>query len=661
MPTPSHAFREEYERHENRDSLSISTSYKRFLDARKKNPSLIPERFFEDSNHLMRQRARVTLQIGDKGELALITVCRELTKYGLTEGGVRARLDRFWEKHPEERSFESLEALWLRLEMDGEAGIANPVRVDGVYFHNLAALARARNEEKSVSPRTASQRVAEIKLERGLATKEILDLTEQQFRDLMRPKDTRLPFGAFANALEIYVQEYGLQLIAGDADMPTPCDAKAAYASYENNRTEFSFLCKACVSKDPSVRPFQKAMSHWLRQGCPVCAEADRRKKRKLPAQEVRDRISQHPAGIEWVDDDTAYVNNTSKLTVRCRDAGHVFKRVAQEFFEEGKIKYCPLCFNGRLGETIAVATSNYLLGTGLQVEEVREVTPPHLRELKQKGNPLRHDGYFALEQPPIKIAIEHMGSQHFDPHHSFHVKSPYGKKESFESMQNRDMQKRMACERAGVFYIDLPDLVDRCFTLDAAARFVAEELVSRTQGVVLEIPGFETRQRELSDASFVKALVLNGSMSLPEVRLQKQLDEEDSPVEIADYDNLLRRFTLRCRNHPDQKPWSALATNAIGSAEYGRKGTRCPACKSDKRAKERRLTEEEIDTRAHESGFERAFEYGDYARNSQALAWRCLRDTTHIVEVSLLHLERGCRYCKKGNRSAREAGSSAL
>lgn len=650
MSSPSKMFELCFASHRDHTELSVQALNRRYLLKRQLDPALTPELFFSDRSNLERERASISFDIGGHGRMRLIDVCRALARPGLSAAGARYRLNAFLARHPNERSFSSIDALGLCLEREAEAnaGTLNPVLAGASWFRNLSALRDAHREVVQVSRRTLAERVAALKEARGLRTQDTLQLEPAELSKLLAREEVKHSFVAFAAALGTYLQEHRLQLVRSCAETShAEITFEEAYARYENNRTLFRFRCQVCAIEAAAASTFEKPLSHWHRQGCPRCGSKRARAERKLPASEVRRRIHEHPAGIDWVDHDDAYQTNASPLTVRCRDVGHEVTRRAEDFFSKGAFKQCPECSGGRLGETIAVVVVNFLLATGKPAREAREATPPHLRAIKAVGAPLRHDGYFELKAPAIKLAVEHMGDQHFYPGHVFHVKSPLGRDESFRRMLDRDEQKRVACRTTGVLYVALPDLASACSTVGEAARFVADQLRAQTCDVVRGIPGFESRVAQLDDAAFVRALIRGGALLPPEQRLQRQLDAEMSTVEILDYDPIAKRFQLRCCVHPREEPWFALATNAIGSKAGERSGTRCRRCKADKLARERKLSQSDLDDRARAFGFMRDFCYSKYERNSQRLPWRCISDPSHETVDTLSHLSRGCSTCR--------------
>jgi len=654
MPTPSQQFRREYEQLGNATELSVITLYKRFLRAKKHNEQLTYAQFFRGPQNLQAERKRVSLFIKDKGEMSFIDVCRELTAFSeLSVPGVRLRLNAYLDQDPDVRTFDSIKALWRVLDSREDFGQANPIQVDGRHFHNLKYLLDEYAGHIEIEGRTLAQRVADLKSLRGLKREEVLYLTKPEFAELIARNDPRLSYSDFKALLSEYIKKHDLVLVRSDVDQEA-ITAKQAYAMYENNRTPFYFRCRRCISTGLPAKPFSKSLDHWNRQGCPVCSRERCAEDRKLSANEVRRRIAAHPAGIDWLDDDT-YRGKASPLTVTCRKCGQGITRVAQEFFEYGSFLECPHCGVGRIGESLTVGVVNFLLNTGRPAGDMRELTPPHLRAWPSKS-PLRHDGYFELLDPAIKLAVEHMGAQHVDPNHNYHIMSQKGKEESFRELQERDEWKRNACHKAdggGVALVEVPDLVASCKTMLEAAQLVVQKLIETVGSLLFSIPGFRQRIEQLNQTLVYRLLSTSERLPL-EDRLQAQLDEEKSTVEIQSYDPISRFFTLSCKTHPGHS-WPCYANNAIRSKISGRGGTRCKHCAIESHAAKCRLTIEEVDAKAAEAGFRRAFDHEIYKSNAGRLTWECLKDPNHVVHDSLTHLlERGCSHCRTETRRRR-------
>lgn len=63
------------------------------------------------------------------------------------------------------------------------------------------------------------------------------------------------------------------------------------------------------------------------------------------------------------------------------------------------------------------------------------------------------------------------------------------------------------------------------------------------------------------------------------------------------------------------------------------------------------RLTQEEVAERARGFGFELVSPYANYASNETVLKWRCNGSPSHVVEMTLGHLRRGCPVCRQASR----------
>ena len=528
---------------------------------------------------------------------------------------------------------------------------SNPISVNGIYFHNLKYLKAAFSSKIEISGRMLAQRVADLKKSNSLNRDDTLKLLSVEFSSLIS-RAIAFPFADFETAVTQYVTEHDLQLVrGGQLDIALalePITAATAFVSYQNNRSPIYFRCLVCLSKGNETSLFSKPLGKWPTQGCPVCGDMRSIAKRRLQPDEVRARIAEHPAEIEWKSDRSTYVNNMSQLICACKRLGHEFKRPAQELFSYGSLVVCPICVPPRnLGESIAVGVSNFLLATGKHAAFARELTPSHLQAWTGKGQ-LRHDGYFELPELGCKIAIEHMGNQHFNANNPLHGMARGAKNVSFLKMQERDIWKKEACSKADICWVDIPDLYLDFKSLVDAAKSVATHLLEKTNFVVEKIPGFDARVRQLEDRRFVLSLVTECGMFPAMVKLQNQLDEEKSSVFIVDFEPMSNVFTLGCAKHAEWPTWTARAGNAIGSTATGRMGTRCRQCGAEKRGAKKRLTEQEIDSAVNKLGFKKRFSYEEYASNSTYLAWECLSDPEHIVHSSYGHLSRGCKYCRE-------------
>jgi hypothetical protein len=533
-------------------------------------------------------------------------------------------------------------------------GRVNPISVEGKYFHNLKFFREVYGCAIGIKSRTLTQRVANLKARWALQQSETLVLNREDFIALISLANVRLPFAVFEVALTRYISRHDLQLVRGGGrDDPASIDPitnKEAYEIYANNRTPIYFRCNVCISNGGKSDPFHKSLDHWDRQGCPDCGDQRSVDRRRLQPDEVRTRIASHAAGIDWVGEGSTYRDNKSPLSVICRSGGHEITRPAEDFFEYGSFMSCPDCTGGRLGESIALGVVNFLLNTGHPAGQARELTPPHLSGWNGRGY-LRHDGYFEVQKLGLKIAVEHMGDQHTNPDNPHHSMSKAGKVESFRQTKERDDWKRTACNAAQVSFVDVPDLVVNCTSLVNAANLVANALISKTNAKVLKVPGFEDRVCQLDNEKFVRGLIITSGRLPPENRLQKQLDEEKSPVSIVAFNPMTNFFTLTCRKHADQGQWQAKASNAIGSDYTDRKGTRCPKCGPETRGVKRRLTEIEIDAHAEKLGFKRKFSFESYKPNGATLTWECLKNPDHVIDDSLGHLQRGCKFCRNDEK----------
>jgi hypothetical protein len=257
----------------------------------------------------------------------------------------------------------------------------------------------------------------------------------------------------------------------------------------------------------------------------------------------------------------------------------------------------------------------------------------------------LRHDAFFdkAFTCLNVDLALEHQGDQHINLKNKYHYKKKDPQK-AFLLAQARDIYKRNAANRNGVVLVEVPDLAVHTTCRSDAVHLVIQ--VVRSKINVKQAQAFEARVERLKDDNFVKELIYRCTAECTrEAQLRSQLDKEGSPVEILDYDPLSGFFSLFCKKH--KVNWQANATNAIGSTDTGRSGTRCPECGELVRREKRRLTFEKLILVAAKKGFRPCFEKEAYVNNSNYLPWECLKCGAGINE-SWAHLstDRKCRSC---------------
>jgi len=532
-------------------------------------------------------------------------------------------------------------------------GRPNVVEVDGHRFHNLAALMREYKSVLSISDRQLFKRVQDMRTRHQLSKEDTLSLNAEQCAALFGRKGDSDHFQAFTSSLSAYVITHNLILVrGGDSNILTshePITPEEAYSKYEFNKTVLYFICKNCEAQGRAPTLFGKSRDLWRRQGCPVCSFDRLRKKQRLDPGVLRKRVEAHIARVQWIDEDDAYRNNRSILRLQCHANGHQFSISASTFLQ-GKFVACPDCSQAKIGESLSVAIMNFLLNTGRNAREVRELTPPHLA-----GTGLRHDGYFEIPDIGMKIAVEHNGPQHTDKNHWFHLLSPKGKDVSFKETIERDRIKDEACHTSSVVLVKLPDLVASCGRLKdgegfvAAARIVIAELESSSNRRVLMLPGYAARVDKLSDEKFVQDLLPTAFFDEPSKRLQDQFYTEGKKIRVRNYDPISGFFELECMI--DGEKWSAHRNNVLRSQSCTIPGTGCPICAVIARSSKRRLSLDVIMQRSLKLGFRPSFTEADYQNNSTVLDWQCLANPTHVVKMSFASLHRGCPKCRKETR----------
>lgn len=650
MPTPSKSFIATFENLPTPPNISLIRAYKKFSKARNLDRTLTLEAFLCDPANLVRQRASITLFILDQGPIAFIDVLKALSAQGGGKPpGWRRRLKIYLQEHPDVKTFDSISALLAILEAQPH-GPMNVINTEGRRFHNLVDFIQTYSSIITISERQLAKRVQTMRAQRLLSKANDLCLTAEECEALVSRWEDPNHFDDFKLALSSYLEVHNLILVrGGDTNDPAslePIPLEEAYARYESNKSVLYFHCRKCDDQGRERTFFGKSRDHWDRQGCPVCGLARRSEKRRRNPDELRKLISEHPAGVFWIDEDSAYRNNRSILRLQCLAKRHKFTVSASSILY-GDFVACPDCTRLRIGESLAVAIMNFLLDTGRPAREARELTPPHLA-----GSRLRHDGYFDVAAIGMKIAMEHNGPQHQNKNHWFHVISPKGKDVSYKETKERDEIKCIKCNLPDLVLIEITDLLATCRHMKKgkafieAARIVTAKLESATKGKVRELPGYAARVNQLSEENFVRSLLPDAFFREPIERLQEQLDAERQSIVIHGYDPITRHFELECLICGKRR--SPHVNNVLRSKSSGRTGTRCPTCAVMGRAANRRLPFETLKERALALRFRPLFVEADYQNNETVLYWECLADPTHVVTMSFNHLNRGCPICRK-------------
>jgi hypothetical protein len=376
----------------------------------------------------------------------------------------------------------------------------------------------------------------------------------------------------------------------------------------------------------------------------------------KTPWVDVKKRVEELHPDLVIVGGEESHTGNKSLIALKCKAFGHLIRGSIDSFIHKKKLMSCTACVNEKVGETIAVAVVHYLIGSTQNYFDVREITTTYLKADQTGGlGSLRHDAFFAHGQTDLNfdLALEHQGDQHINPNNKFH-KWARNPKESFEKLQRSDQYKRDATLLKDVRLLEVPDLVVNAATLQEAVNLVIQTLRSKIK--TEEIHEFEVRTKDLQIEPFVKNLLIQcGGESSRVRKLQAQLEKEDSPVQISSYDPISQFFKLFCNVH--QISWKAKASNAIGSSEFGREGTRCPKCGLLARAEKRRLSFAELISAAEEKGFEPNFQESDYENNLKYLSWRCMKCGDEAMD-SWAHIssDRNCKSCTKSLQLIRHA-----
>jgi hypothetical protein len=373
-----------------------------------------------------------------------------------------------------------------------------------------------------------------------------------------------------------------------------------------------------------------------------------RKSNEKKPLNEVVCAMTRIAPDLEFLDIAGPYVNNKSKVKLRCYASNHVFVRSIDSILNK-KIISCVTCRGKNFGETLSLLIAYFILDSKQPLYSAREITPPWLEKKNTNGlGRLRYDGYFGefFSTLGFAIAVEHQGPQHFDPNNSFHKKKK-NPALAFELLQRSDQFKRDISPKFNVRLVEVSDLsqsqsIAECVNRVIDALFKKIPEIYTIQGAV------ERKEKLQSNQFFIHELLQHFGISSSAIsKLKAQLKEEKSSVYVVLEVPTMKAVTLACREHPEQPNWTARLTNLIGSTVTDRKGTRCPMCKSEKIGKLKRLNKVQITAHAAKVGFIPAFDADTYLNNHQPLFWACI-DCGSKVKRTLGQMseDRGCPTC---------------
>lgn len=429
------------------------------------------------------------------------------------------------------------------------------------------------------------------------------------------------------------------------------------WKDYVNQNSPLQRSCDQCdVCESPVVIAGKAKLGH-------VCKKLGQLKsvaKRRLNPQTLKERVER--LGCKIIDGLQNYENKNSLIKVIHIDSGIELTRPADHFREKGRVGLLKGFFNNKkVGETITVAVSHFLLNCQVPQKEVSEVSPEFLRAVsKNRKSPMRLDAYY-LNIMGVNIAIEHQGNYHSDPTDPHYLK----KSRTFQEVVDRDNLVRAECKKNKVVLVEIDDIVLHSKDIVDAGMRVYNALCEKVPQLS-SLPGIDERLTQLKNSDFIINLCINSGLSLKaERRLDAQLKAEGLPIQMLASDPVSGFIDLRC-NDPRHPPhtWKAHYNNLIGSEKTGRVGTRCRKCADLLRGENTRLSHAEVVECGLLYGARALFREGDYKNNSQYLPWECVKDS-HSFNETLGHIqeERGCPECRKLaiNKARREKEYEAI
>jgi hypothetical protein len=410
------------------------------------------------------------------------------------------------------------------------------------------------------------------------------------------------------------------------------------WTSYKNRDSQLVRSCDKCGGCTTKV----KAGKAKLGQECRERWRLKANQNQKLQDQEIEKMV--RDAGFEVIGGLDVYKSGKSKITVRHLETGTVTTRPVDDFRPARLFHLASGCMEGRnVGETLMVSILHFVLGVHEPIESVFQLTPPHLQNC---GIKLRHDGFFENVKGH-KVAVEHQGNYHKDPTDPIFLKS----KLKFPDVVKRDELKRELCGDK-VVLIEVDDLA-RDFNktgLVPAANHVVASAQSKLPQVFVEAE-VQARIKQLQDDNFIIDLLLRAGVNMsPMTRLLSQLRDENSDIEVLEYNPVTSVFRLRCDNprHPRHE-WLPHSNNALGSTRTGRKGTRCRLCANLKIGEVKKLPNSEVMERAKAAGFLLISSPDAYGGNTTDLIWQGIHCGHPPFVKNWAHLFRdGCTTCKK-------------
>ncbi len=410
---------------------------------------------------------------------------------------------------------------------------------------------------------------------------------------------------------------------------------------YQNQRTEFTLRCKPGFEPpDGCCGTCKKMAAKIVHQGeCFKRGKLKAAKKRRLPWEQVRLCVDQHPSGLVMVSDKSDYRNQDSLLKVKCRAGGHepFLVSYGQLRRRDTRMSNCPDCGRG-IGEALALSVGGYLLGVTFDGEQ----SPPWILAgwNPERGVP-RLDGYIEADLNGVtyRIGMEHNGPQHYDPNH-WHHRRHVDPAVSFQLLIESDNHKKLR-------FIDNP--TDRLIIVDDLTR--ERDLIAGASkvcsAVVAAFPEIDHATFELRLLELTKrhgrglfGILRQSSLFhgvLP--RLEREADELG--MDLISYDPVSRQAITRCRS-----------TGHVSSPRSCTSGIRsCVKCTPREME---HLDAETVIRRVLENGWTPCWSPEVYKNQYQLLEWKCVSCGTHHIDTALHKFFRTCSPCRNEERAAK-------
>lgn len=184
---------------------------------------------------------------------------------------------------------------------------------------------------------------------------------------------------------------------------------------------------------------------------CPGCRYVKAAESRRIPMSEILERcIEVHGTKYEYPWNESQYKSTTHKMPIICKEHG-MFEMTPIHHYDRGQ--GCTKCLKKtqtRLYEFVKeILPSTYEIEFDFKHKDLRFSYSNRAMELD-------------IWVPQIKLAIEYQGEQHFFPHWSTRDKSVVYSRNTLSAIQERDEEKRVACNNLGITLVEIDYTWDR-------------------------------------------------------------------------------------------------------------------------------------------------------------------------------------------------------